>query len=282
MRTVALTIAALLAFAANSLLCRWALGQHHIDAASFSTVRVVAGAITLSVILLARNRGAPPRLTVDWRSVAALCAYMLGFSFAYLSLTAGTGALILFACVQLTMFIVSLRAGEHFSLFSWGGLAIAFAGLIYLVSPGLSAPDPLGAVLMAVAGVAWGFYSLLGRGAKDPLQTTATNFVFSIPIVVLASLLVFAQLHLSQTGILLAIGSGAIASGCGYVIWYAALRGLSGTRAAVVQLAVPVIAAVAGVAILGEHVTARLLIASTATLGGVALVLTQRATQRAD
>lgn len=279
MRTVALSIAALFAFAANSLLCRWALGQHHIDAASFSTVRVLAGALTLCIILLVRNRGAFPKLAVDWRSVAALCAYMLGFSLAYLSLTAGTGALILFGCVQLTMFIVSLRAGEHFSALSWSGLAIAFAGLIYLVSPGLSAPDPLGAVLMAAAGVAWGFYSLLGRGAKDPLQTTATNFVFSIPVVLLASILAFAQTRLSQAGILLAIASGAVASGCGYVIWYAALRGLSGTRAAVVQLAVPVIAAAAGVAVLGEHLTVRLVIASAATLGGVALVLAQRATQ---
>jgi len=275
--TAVLTGAALIAFAANSLLCRWALGQHHIDAASFSTVRVIAGAATLSVILLARNRGAFPRLAPDWRSVAALCAYMLGFSFAYLSLSAGTGALILFGCVQLTMFIVSLRGGEAFSALSWGGLAIAFTGLIYLVSPGLSAPNPLGAVLMGAAGVAWGFYSLRGRGAKDPLVTTATNFVFSVPVVVGASIIAFTQMHLSQAGILLAVASGAIASGCGYVIWYAALRGLSGTRAAVVQLAVPVIAAIAGVAFLGEQVTTRLVIASVATLGGVAIVLVQRA-----
>ena len=279
-RTALLTCAALIAFAANSLLCRWALGQHHIDAASFSTVRVIAGAVTLSVILLTRNRGAFPRLAPDWRSVAALCAYMLGFSFAYLSLTAGTGALILFGCVQMTMFIVSLRGGETFSPLSWGGLAIAFAGLIYLVSPGLSAPDPLGAVLMGSAGVAWGFYSLLGRRAKDPLVATAANFVFSAPVVLGASFVALTQMHLSQTGLVLAVGSGAIASGCGYVIWYAALRGLSGTRAAVVQLAVPVIAAMAGVAFLHEHVTMRLVIASGATLGGVALVLTQRAARK--
>ena len=204
---------------------------------------------------------------------------MLGFSVAYLSLGAGTGALILFGCVQLTMFIVSLRGGEHFSVLSWGGLAIAFGGLIYLVSPGLSAPDPVGAVLMGAAGVAWGFYSLLGRGAKDPLVATATNFVFSAPVVIGASIIAFTQMHLSRTGIALAIASGAVASGCGYVIWYAALRGLTGTRAAVVQLAVPVIAAAAGVAFLGEHVTTRLVIASGATLGGVAVVLAQRATR---
>ena len=138
-----LTGAALIAFAANSLLCRWALGGRFIDAASFSSVRVLAGAVTLCIILVTQSRGAFPRLTGDWRSVAALCVYMLGFSFAYLSLHAGTGALILFGCVQLTMFIVSLRGGEHFSTLSWAGLAIAFSGLIYLVSPGLSAPDPL-------------------------------------------------------------------------------------------------------------------------------------------
>ena len=276
-RTPALTVLALLAFAANSLLCRWALGQQTIDAASFSTVRVIAGAATLSIILLAQSRGGFPMLSPNWRSVAALCVYMLGFSFAYLSLHAGTGALILFGCVQLTMFIASLRGGEHFSPISWGGLAIAFAGLVYLVSPGLSAPDPLGAILMAMAGVAWGFYSLLGRGAKDPLQATAANFVFSTPVVVVVSIAAFSQLHLSQTGLALAIASGAVASGCGYVIWYAALRGLTGTRAAVVQLAVPVIAAIAGVAILREPVTLRLVIASVATLGGVAIVLAQRA-----
>lgn len=280
-RTVLLTCAALIAFAANSLLCRAALGPHSIDAASFSTVRVIAGAVTLCVILLGQGRGAFPKLAPNWRSVAALCAYMLGFSFAYLSLHAGTGALILFGCVQLTMFIVSLRGGEHFSALSWGGLAIAFAGLIYLVSPGLSAPDPLGAMLMATAGVAWGFYSLLGRGAKDPLQATATNFVFSVPVVIVVSIAAFSQIHLSQTGLVLAIASGAIASGCGYVIWYAALRGLTGTRAAVVQLAVPVIAAIAGVALLHEPVTLRLVIASLATLGGVAIVLAQRAAKAA-
>ena len=280
LRIAALTGAALIAFAANSLLCRWALGQHHIDAASFSTVRVVSGALTLCVILLVQARGAFPKLAPNWRSVAALGAYMLGFSFAYLSLSAGTGALILFGCVQLTMFVVSLRSGESFSAASWGGLAIAFGGLIYLVSPGLSAPDPLGAVLMGAAGIAWGFYSLLGRGAKNPLAATAANFVFLAPFVIVVSALAFAQVHLSQTGALLAIASGAIASGCGYVIWYAALRGLSGTRAAVVQLAVPVIAAMAGVAFLGEHVSVRLVIASVATLGGVAIVLAQRATKK--
>jgi drug/metabolite transporter (DMT)-like permease len=279
-QTALLTCAALVAFAANSLLCRWALGQHHIDAASFSTVRVIAGTVTLSIILLARNRGAFPGLAPDWRSVAALCVYMLGFSFAYLWLTAGTGALILFGCVQLTMFIVSLRDGEAFSALSWGGLAIAFGGLIYLVAPGLSAPDPLGALLMGAAGVAWGFYSLLGRGAKDPLVATATNFVFSVPVVVSVSIIAFTQMHSSPSGLVLAVASGAVASGCGYVIWYAALRGLSGTRAAVVQLAVPVIAAIAGVALLSEHVSLRLAIASAATLGGVAIVLTQRAARK--
>jgi drug/metabolite transporter (DMT)-like permease len=280
MRTAALTIIALIAFAANSLLCRWALGGGHIDAASFTTFRVIAGAAMLCAILLLRERTAFPRLQPAWASVAALCAYMLGFSFAYLSLSAGTGALILFGCVQLTMFVVSLREGEQFSAISWGGLALAFAGLIYLVSPGLSAPDPLGAMLMAAAGVAWGFYSLLGRGAKDPLLVTATNFSFAIPVVAGASVLALAQAHLSPVGAALAVASGAVASGCGYVIWYAALRSLSGTHAAVVQLATPVIAAAAGVAFLSEHVTTRLMIASAATLGGVAVVLAQRSVRK--
>jgi drug/metabolite transporter (DMT)-like permease len=219
-------------------------------------------------------------LKPSWFSAAALCAYMLGFSFAYLSLSAGTGALILFGCVQVTMFIVALRSGEHFSAISWGGLALAFGGLTFLVSPGLSAPDPVGALLMAAAGVAWGVYSLLGRAAHDPLTVTATNFTFAIPVVLGASLVALPQLHLSAAGLALAIASGAVASGCGYVVWYAALQGLSGTQAAVVQLATPIIAAAAGLAMLGEHVTLRLAAASAAILGGVGIVLAQRSARK--
>jgi drug/metabolite transporter (DMT)-like permease len=273
--TALLTAVAMVAFAANSLLCRMALGEGLIDAASFATVRVVAGAITLSLILLPRWR-AQGRAPVDWRAAAMLFTYMAFFSFAYLSLSAGTGALLLFGAVQLTMFVVALRSGEPFPALSWAGLGLAVSGLIYLVSPGVTAPDPLGAALMTVAGVAWGVYSLLGKNASDPLAATANNFIFSVPLVVLVSLLFLEEFHFTNQGLVLAVASGSIASGLGYVIWYAALKGLPATRAATVQLSVPVIAAIGGVILLSEQLTFRLVLASAATLGGIALVLMQR------
>ncbi len=266
----------MLAFAANSLLCRLALGQGLIDAASFTTIRVISGAVMLSLIVLPRWR-ARGRSSADWRSITMLFTYMAFFSFAYLSLSAATGALILFGAVQLMMFIVALRGGEQFSLLSWAGLTLAIFGLVYLVSPGVTAPDPLGAVLMAIAGIAWGFYSLLGRGATDPVEATAYNFIYSVPLVIITSLLFIGDFHSSSSGVALAAASGAIASGLGYVIWYAALRGLTATRAATVQLSVPVIAAFGGVLLISEQLTVRLLLASTATLSGVAMVLAQRA-----
>jgi drug/metabolite transporter (DMT)-like permease len=174
------------------------------------------------------------------------------------------------------MFSVALRGGEHFALLSWLGLAAAVFGLVYLVSPGLTAPDPWGAVLMTLAGIAWGVYSLRGRNAADPLESTANNFLGVVPMVVAVSLLFMGDFHISRTGLALAVASGAIASGVGYVIWYAALRGLTGTRAATVQLSVPVIAAFGGVVLLSEQVTLRLVVASVATLGGVWIVLAQR------
>ncbi|HYD73718.1 MAG TPA: DMT family transporter [Candidatus Binatia bacterium] len=275
-RTILLTAVAMVAFAANSLLCRLALGAHEIDAASFTTIRVVSGVITLVLISFAQKR-LPSRSNANWRSALALFAYMVFFSFAYISLGAANGALILFGAVQLTMFAAALSAGERFPVLSWSGLAVAVAGLVYLVSPGLSAPDPLGAALMAVAGIAWGFYSLLGRGAPDPLAATTMNFIYCAPLVVIVSLFSLSQIDLSPIGIAYAIVSGAIASGCGYVIWYAALRGLTAGRAATVQLSVPVIAAIGAAILLSEPITLRLVLASAATLGGVALVLAQRA-----
>ena len=272
--TLLLTAAAMVAFAANSVLCRLALGAGLIDAASFATVRTTAGALLLAGILFVRRR--PVTARPNWRSVIALYLYMAFFAFAYLSLSAGTGALILFGAVQLTMFTVALRGGEHFSTASWAGLVIAIAGLVYLVSPGLAAPDPLGAALMAVAGVAWGAYSLVGRSAADPVEATAHNFLYAVPLVAATSLAFAGDFQVSAAGAGYAALSGAVASGIGYVIWYAALRGLSGTGAATVQLSVPVIAAIGGVLLLSEAVTMRLVVASAATLGGVALVLTQR------
>jgi drug/metabolite transporter (DMT)-like permease len=276
--TLLLTTAAMVAFAANSVLCRLALGAGLIDAASFVTVRTIAGALLLAGLLLVRRRAVTAK--PNWRSVLALYLYMVFFAFAYLSLSAGTGALILFGAVQLTMFTVALRSGEHFSPVSWAGLVIAIGGLVYLVSPGLTAPDPLGATLMVIAGVSWGAYSLVGRSATDPVETTAHNFLYAVPLVVVTSLAFSGDFAVTAAGAGYAVASGAVASGIGYVIWYAALRGLTGTGAATVQLSVPVLAAIGGVLLLSEAVTLRLAVASAATLGGVALVLTQRTRSR--
>jgi drug/metabolite transporter (DMT)-like permease len=265
----------MVAFAANSLLCRMALGASAIDPASFTTVRLVSGALALWLILRATNPATSVAIG-DWRAAAMLFVYAITFSFAYLALTAGTGALILFGAVQLTMFIAGLRAGEYFPPLAWSGLLLAVAGLVYLVSPGLAAP-PLGsAVLMGAAGIAWGFYSLRGRGASNPLQTTAGNFLYAAPLAVVASLVFADNIHATAGGITLAIASGALASGVGYAIWYAALRGLTATGAATVQLSAPVIAAFGGVVLLSEAVTLRLLVASAAILGGIALVILRR------
>ena len=272
--TLISTAAAMVAFAANSVLCRLALGAGLIDAASFATVRTISGAVMLGAILLVRRK--PVTAKPDWRSVLTLYLYMVFFAFAYLSLSAGTGALILFGAVQLTMFTVALRSGEHFSAVSWAGLLLAIAGLVYLVSPGLTAPDPLGAALMTIAGISWGFYSLVGRSAADPTESTAHNFLYAVPLVVVTNLVFMAGFEVTAEGAAYAVASGAVASGIGYAIWYAALKGLTGTGAATVQLSVPVIAAIGGALFLSEDVTLRLVVASAATLGGVALVLTQR------
>jgi len=275
-RTLALTGIAMLALAANPLLCRMALGAGHIDAASFTGIRVIAGAAMLKLLMAWTRRGGE-RKPVDWRAVVTLFGYMIFFSFAYLSIGVGTGALILFGAVLLTMFAVALRSGERFSPLSWAGLATAIAGLVYLVSPGVTAPEPVGAAMMAVAGVAWGLYSLLGRGEADPLGTTADNFLYAVPLAVAVNLLFWSDVYTSWYGVMLAILSGAIASGLGYALWYAVLAGMPATRAATAQLSVPVIAALGGVVLLSEPVTLRLVVSSTATLGGIALVLLQRA-----
>jgi drug/metabolite transporter (DMT)-like permease len=275
LRTASFTVAAMIAFAANSLLCRMALGQELIDAASFTCVRILAGAATLALITAPRWRSHWP--VADWRSVAALSCYMAFFSFAYLTLAAGTGALLLFGAVQLTMFAVAIRGGERFSALSWSGVLAAFGGLVYLVAPGVRAPDPLGAGLMAIAGIAWGVYSLLGRSAADrPLTATAGNFLYSVPFAIVLSAVFISDLDVTRGGIALAAASGALASGLGYAIWYAALPDLQAGHAATVQLSVPLIAAMGGVAFLSEQVSYRLVIASGLTIGGIWLVLSQR------
>jgi drug/metabolite transporter (DMT)-like permease len=279
-RTPLLTLIAMLAFAANSLLCRMALGEQQIDAASFTAVRVLSGALTLTLFMLPHWRRGGRRSELNWRMALMLFAYMIFFSFAYLSLSAGTGALLLFGAVQLTMILAAWRAGERFTPGSWLGLLLAVAGLVYLVSPGITAPDPIGAVLMLIAGLAWGLYSLLGRHARNPLEATAHNFLLAVPLAIATSVIFIGDFHISARGLGLAVASGAVASGLGYVVWYAALRGLTSTRAATVQLSVPVIAAIGGVLLLSEPVTLRLVLASAATLGGIALVLLQRTAPR--
>jgi drug/metabolite transporter (DMT)-like permease len=275
LRTLTLTGVAMLALAANPLLCRMALGAGHIDAASFTSIRVVAGAAMLW-LLMAWTRRRGERRPVDWRAVVTLFGYMIFFSFAYLSISVGTGALILFGAVLLTMFAVALKSGERFRPLSWAGLVLAIFGLVYLVSPGVTAPEPVGATLMAVAGVAWGLYSLLGRGEADPLGTTAVNFLYAVPLAVAVNLVFLSDAHTSWHGVWLAALSGAIASGLGYALWYAVLAGMPATRAATAQLSVPVIAALGGVVLLAEPLTFRLVVSSIATLGGIAIVLMQR------
>jgi drug/metabolite transporter (DMT)-like permease len=278
-----LTAVAMLAFAANSLLCRLALQQGRIDPASFGAVRLLAGALVLALVM--RARGQPVLGSGDWRAAALLFAYVALFSFAYVSLPAGTGALILFGAVQLSMLGAGLLAGERFAPMGWLGLVLAGAGLAVLLLPGAAAPSLFGALLMAGAGAAWGSYSLRGRaggsGGGDPLAATAASFVRAAPMGVLLALLFVRSLHADAAGVGLAIASGALTSGLGYVVWYAALRRLSALRAAVVQLSVPLIAAVGGVLLLGEAFSLRLGLSALAILGGIGLVLGSRAARRA-
>ncbi len=275
-RTGLLTVLALIAFAGNSLLCRLALTRTSIDAASFTTIRLVAGAVVL--ILLVTLRAGGPRPSGSWPSALALFVYAAGFSFAYVKLTAGTGALLLFGAVQATMISVGVLRGERLTAVQGSGLLLAYAGLIGLVLPGLSAPPLLSAALMISAGAAWGVYSLRGRGADDPTAVTAGNFARAVPMALMLSAATSAQRSVDVAGAVYAVTSGALASGVGYAIWYTALRGLRATNAATVQLSVPVLAALAGVVLLHEPLTMRLTLAGPAILGGVALVvLTRRA-----
>lgn len=271
-----LTLLALCAFAGNSLLARLALTRTHIDPASFTSIRLIAGAVVL--LVLVRGRHASIVGTGSWPSAVALFVYAAAFSFAYVSLTAGTGALLLFGAVQATMITAGLVRGERLRVLHSLGLVLAYAGLIGLVLPGLEAPPLLSAVLMLSAGAAWGVYSLRGRGAGNPTHVTAGNFVRTLPFTLAMSIALHQSRTLDSAGVWYAIASGALASGIGYVIWYTALRDLRATTAATVQLSVPVLAALGGVVLLGEPLTARLVLAGLAILGGVAIVvLTPRA-----
>jgi len=263
----------MVAFAGNSLLCRAALKDTQIDAATFTTIRIVSGAAALWVIV--RMRGGPPG-GGSWLSAFWLFAYAAGFSFAYISLTAATGALLLFGAVQATMIGYGLWKGERLAAIQWSGLVVAIAGLGVMLVPGASAPAPMGAALMIFAGISWGFYSLRGRGAGDPTRVTAGNFLRAVPMAILVSAVMGSRLQVDAAGVAHAIASGAITSGVGYAIWYTALPALKATAAATVQLSVPVIAALGGVALLGEALTLRLVLCSIAILGGIALVVRRR------
>jgi len=273
-RLFVLVVLTMIAFAGNSLLCRAALKATRIDAATFTTVRIVSGALALWLIVRLRD-GARP-VAGSWRSALALFAYAAAFSLAYTSLPAGTGALLLFGAVQATMIGYGLAHGERLR---WGqalGLVLAFGGLVGLLLPGLSAPPLQGAVLMLAAGAAWGIYSLRGRSAGDPLQATAGNFLRAVPFAALLSTAALHWFSIDYSGIGYAIASGALTSGVGYAIWYTALPALKATHAATVQLSVPVIAALGGILFLDEHLTLRLIVAATAILGGIALVVLER------
>jgi drug/metabolite transporter (DMT)-like permease len=280
-----LTALTMLAFAANSLLCRAALKQTGIDAGSFTTIRLASGALALGLVVRARGalgRAASGRegLGGNWPSALILFVYAAGFSFAYVRLPAAVGALILFGSVQATMIGYGLWAGERLRPAQVAGLVLALSGLVALLLPGLSAP-PLGsAALMAIAGMAWGAYSLRGKGASDPAGATAGNFLRSLPFALALSGVLFTRVSLSAAGIGCALASGALASGLGYVIWYSVVPRLTATSAATVQLSVPVLAAAGGVLLLGEKMSLRLLLCSAVILGGIALVTLARRTLR--
>jgi drug/metabolite transporter (DMT)-like permease len=270
-----LTALALLAFAGNSLLCRLALRGGGIDAASFTALRLASGALVLALLAAvharARSAEAGSAARGDWPSALALFVYAAAFSFAYLGLSAATGALLLFGAVQLTMLGRAFALGERLQARQWLGLLGASAGLLVLLLPGLQAPPASNAALMLAAGVAWGVYSLRGRGSRDPLRTTAGNFARTLPLAAALFALGWSQARFDTPGVLAALASGALASGLGYACWYAALPSLRASTAGIVQLSVPVLAALGGIVLLAEPVGWRFALAAALTLGGIAL-----------
>ncbi len=273
-RIFALTSLAMIAFAGNSLLCRAALDHTNIDAASFTTIRLISGALMLWIVV--RMKRGTYTGEGNWLSAFALFIYAAGFSFAYVSLPAATGALLLFGAVQATMIGYGFWVGERMRRSQLIGLLLAFGGIIGLLLPGLSAPPLFGSIVMLGAGVAWGLYSLRGKGAGDPTKVTAGNFLRAIPFAVVLSILMLNSSSLDNAGFWYAVASGALASGIGYAIWYTALPALKATNAATIQLSVPVIAVLGGLVFLDEAITLRLVLASIAILGGIALVILEK------
>lgn len=278
-KIIASTIFALFAFAANSVLCRLALGEKVIDAASFTTVRLVSGIAILFILISATHylQSSKARVKVsskgNWLAATMLFIYAVAFSFGYVTLDTGTGALILFGAVQITMILSNVILGNRLHYLEWLGLALAFIGFVYLIMPSLTTPSLTGFILMSLSGIAWAFYTLLGRKSKNALSDTAFNFLRTSPFILVLMLLSVNTLHVTSTGFMLAVLSGAIASGIGYFVWYIALSGLSVTQAAVLQLFVPIIAAVGGVVFTSESITMRLIESSVLVLGGILMVI---------
>jgi drug/metabolite transporter (DMT)-like permease len=275
-----LTLTALIAFAANSLLCRMALASRAIDPASFTSVRLLAGALALVPLVKLTTPEIALRGSGQWRSGLALFCYAIAFSWAYVSLNTATGALILFASVQVTLIAAGLANGERLAPIAAAGAALAASGLGYLLLPGATAPAPGAALTMVAAGCAWGLYTQWGRGSAQPLATTASNFVRATLPALAVSACCTSSMHIEPRGLALAACSGALTSGLGYAVWYRALRRHSALSAAVVQLSVPVIAAALGVVVIGEHPSQRLAIATLMILGGIAIALLGRARTR--
>ncbi|WP_312992451.1 DMT family transporter [Achromobacter animicus] len=273
LRLFALTLSAMLAFAGNSLLCRLALKQTTIDPTTFVVIRVVSGALMLWLVLALRQQS--ERLEGSWAGALALLAYALAFSFAYTHIPAGTGALLLFGAIQISMILYGLTIGERLAPLQCVGMALAIAGLVALMLPGTDAPPVFYGFLMILSGVAWSIYSLLGRGARNPVAATAGNFIRAAPVALALLLAQFVMSHvrLDAAGAAYAVASGAVTSGLGYILWYAALKQLNVTRAATVQLSVPVLAALGGTLFLDEPLTVLLVAASALVLAGVSLVI---------
>lgn len=278
MRIIALTVIAMIAFAANSVLARLAFATAGAEPLSYTGIRLAAGAATLAVLLALRRRNV--RLGGSWSGVAPLFGYAILFSIAYILLGAGTGALILFASVQIGMLGWAVYRGDRPGLIEWLGFVVAFGGLVYLLSPGVVAPNPLGALLMLVAGLCWAAYTLIGRASTSPLDDTAGNFMRSSPLAVVMIVAGALTHGVSLAAVIYAIVSGALASGLGYAVWYTALPSLSRTRAAIVQLTVPAIAGAGGVLFIGEALSPRLVIATIAIIGGVALAVISSSRRR--
>lgn len=281
-KTIGYTITALTAFAANSVLCRMALKDNAIDASSFTVIRLLSG-VVMFIILLSFKSQSPNepngKQSKTWISALMLFIYAISFSFAYMSLETGTGALVLFGTVQITMITMSVISGHRLRLFDLLGMAVSFGGLAYLVYPTITTPSFLGFILMVVSGFAWGMYTVIGKGSLNPLKDTALNFHYTIPLVLVLVLTTLPMMSLSFDGVVLAIISGAVTSALGYTVWYIALRGLSATEAAVVQLSVPVVASIGGILFVSEPISTRLVIACTLVLSGILMVVLSKKNQ---